>query len=71
MQAMLAENQEVMAPEVLAVAARYPTASQDQTPGLDSFWAAACAGQDLPAVVPLARWDIDSCYSPQLAPGKM
>ena len=39
--------------------------------GTASFWQTLVEGANLPSTVPLARWDLGSCYAPDLLPGKM
>ena len=65
------EGESFTGSELLAVAARYPGRGAEGSDGFSSFWATACAGANLPSTVPLERWDIDSCHSPDLAAGKM
>lgn len=37
--------------------------------GVEGFWAAAAAGSDLPAVIPLERWAVEQHYAPDVTGG--
>ncbi|KFM27283.1 Erythronolide synthase, modules 1 and 2 [Auxenochlorella protothecoides] len=53
---------------VLGVAGCYPGGEGQ---GLDGYRSAAQGGQDLPTPVPLARWDLEAYYSPEISVGRM
>ena len=64
-----AAAQAASATELVAVSGRYPGAE----PGLEAgggaaFWAGMRRCADLQGVVPLARWDMDAWYAPDLGP---
>jgi acyl transferase domain-containing protein len=52
------------------LAARYP-ALGDAEPSSQQFWDSLCAGANLSRTVPLARWDIDDVYAPDMAAKRM
>ena len=41
------------------------------TPGAAGFWGIMMGEGDVQRVVPAARWDMDTVYSPDILPGKM
>ncbi|KAK9829172.1 hypothetical protein WJX72_004291 [[Myrmecia] bisecta] len=65
--------------DIIGFAARYPSGTtqphhQPASPGesgTPAFWGCLVSSADLPAVVPISRWDIDAVYAPEAASGKM
>ena len=59
---------------ILSLACRYPAAASSaagQVIGQQGFWANIADSQNLQAPVPLARWDVDRWYAPNLEPHRM
>ncbi|KAK9803914.1 hypothetical protein WJX72_004698 [[Myrmecia] bisecta] len=52
---------------IVGFSSRYPAAES----GPASFWAAAGDPADVQRVIPLDRWDINACYTPDMTPSKM
>jgi acyl carrier protein len=48
---------------VTGFSARFPRCESD---GIAGFWDAVRTEKDVPTLVPLERWDIESCYSPDM-----
>lgn len=73
LQDMQQQVQDVSAPAstVLGIAARYPAPAGSTCHGTEGFWACLSDGCNLPTTVPLARWDIDTRYAPDLQPACM
>ena len=59
---------------IVSLACHYPAASSSaagQATGQQGFWANIAGNQNLQAPVPLARWDVDRWYAPNLEPHRM
>ena len=68
------EQQQQLASRVNSVAVRYPRGSTSPSAtGISTaaFWAAMVDGANIPALVPIARWDVDAHFSPGGEPAKM